>query len=229
MTLEKRRVKAAIASRGTSSDVIYDVVLRLMRQNGLGGDLLEYGAGTGLFIKRLLVLGYTGAITGVDILSRPAELPERVTWIKGDLNFPVEAPSSSADLVVSTEVIEHLENPRATFREFWRLLRPGGALVLTTPNQESIRSALSLLMRGHFIAFLDSCYPAHITALLGKDLIRICEETGFEAPTLFYSDSGGIPKLPGVLWQDVTFGLLRGRLFSDNQGLIARKPATAER
>ena len=36
----------------------------------------------------------------------------------------------SFDAIISTEVIEHLENPRAVFREFARLVRPGGRLLL---------------------------------------------------------------------------------------------------
>ncbi len=38
------------------------------------------------------------------------------------------------------EVIASLENPRAVFREFARLLRPNGVLLLTMPNQESLRA-----------------------------------------------------------------------------------------
>src|SRR3712207_8867553 len=52
------------------------------------------------------------------------------------------------------------------FRSEWfRLLRPGGTLIATTPNNESWRAILSLIARGHFIAFTDAGYPAHLTAL----------------------------------------------------------------
>lgn len=46
----------------------------------------------------------------------------------------------SFDLIVSTEVIERLENPRVVAREFARLMCLGGRLILTTPNLESARS-----------------------------------------------------------------------------------------
>src|SRR5207237_559742 len=161
---DERRLKAAEASKGTSCNVIYAFILRLVRDSDCCGDLLEYGAGIGNLIKRLLDCQYQGTITGTDILPRPPSLPETVHWLQTDLNNPIEIESESFDVIISTEVIEHLENPRAVFREFYRLLRPGGTLVLSTPNQESIRSLLSLMLFGHFVAFLETSYPAHITA-----------------------------------------------------------------
>jgi 2-polyprenyl-3-methyl-5-hydroxy-6-metoxy-1,4-benzoquinol methylase len=221
--LEIARMNAALSSGGTSSDAIYSLVVRLLKDHRPSGKLLEYGAGTGSLIKSLITSGYSGRITGVDILARPAGLPTTVNWIQCDLNNSIPVESGSIDLVISTEVIEHLENPRAVFREWFRILRPIGKLIVTTPNQESIRSLFSLVGRGHFIAFLDSCYPAHITALLRVDLVRICAETGFAHPGFYFTDSGGIPKIPRILWQSISFGLLKGRLFSDNLALVTQK------
>jgi hypothetical protein len=89
------------------------------------------------------------------------------------------------------------------------------------PNQESIRSYVGLLFGGHIIHFLASSYPAHITALLRVDLDRICVETRFTR--CVYTNVGGIPKLSWLKWPQVSLGLLRGRLFSDNLALVARK------
>jgi len=73
-----------------------------------------------------------------------------------------------------------------------------------------------LIARGHHVAFLDESYPAHLTALVRKDLERLCLEAGFEPPMFSYTDHGAVPKLTSVTWQSVSRGLLRGRLFSDN-------------
>jgi hypothetical protein len=120
-------------------------------------------------------------------------------------------------------VIEHLENPRQVFRNLHKLLVPGGTLVLTTPNQESIRSYMALLFGGHFVSFLGASYPAHITALLREDLRRICAETGFGSPSFLYSGVGAVPKLTRLTWQGVSFGLFKGRLFSDNVGMVVKR------
>jgi 2-polyprenyl-3-methyl-5-hydroxy-6-metoxy-1,4-benzoquinol methylase len=162
-------------------------------------------------------------LTGADLLPRPEGIAHQVEWIQADLNVPLPCADASFDAIISTEVIEHLENPRAVFRELSRLLRPGGSLLLTTPNQESIRSIASLIARGHFVAFLDESYPAHLTALVRRDLERLCSETGFEPPRFSYTDDGAVPKWPTVSWQTISFGLLRGRLFSDNLLAVTRR------
>lgn len=227
MNLQERRKEAAIASGGISSDRIHSAALLALGQLREGESLLEFGAGTGDLIKELEKLFPDARLVGADILPRPDGVSANTRWIEADLNAQVNAPDGSFDVILSTEVIEHLENPRAVVREWWRLLKPGGRLVMTTPNNQSLRSLLSLLVNGHFVAFLDSCYPAHITALLECDLRRIFAEAGFESPVFSYTNEGGIPKMPGLKWQRVSLGLLRGRLFSDNLVLSARKPHSA--
>ena len=180
-TLEERRMQAALASGGTSTANIHLALLTKAREIGLSGDVLDFGAGTGELTARLAASGLTLRLTAIDLL--PAAVNgQGESWLQADLNGPVPLPADSFDAIVSAEVIEHLENPRAVFREFHRLLRPRGYLLLTTPNQESLRSLASLVLRGHFVDFLDGSYPAHITALVRKDFERIAAETGFEPP-----------------------------------------------
>ena len=215
-TLEEQRLHAAEASGGTSSDVIYDRIVEIIRESGLRGDVLDYGAGTGNLTRRLRALDRFEKITGADILARPPDLPNEIAWYCLDLNEGKAIPAASFDAVIAAEVIEHLENPREVAREWYRLLKPGGTLLLSTPNNESIRSLVALLIRGHYVAFDDSCYPAHITALLRKDLTRILGETGFSNVRFQFTNFGGVPKMPVVSWQQVSFGLLKGCRFSDN-------------
>jgi 2-polyprenyl-3-methyl-5-hydroxy-6-metoxy-1,4-benzoquinol methylase len=218
-----QRLKAAKASKGISGSVIYDSVIAHIRRLCPTGNILDFGSGTGELLRQIDSIGLKLNITAADIIPAPNDLPKHINWLRCDLNLEIPLASDSQDFIVSTEVIEHLENPRAVFREFHRILKPGAHLIVTTPNQESIRSLLSLCIGGHFVAFLDSCYPAHITALLRKDLVRISNETGFTSPQFFYTNSGGIPKFPRLHWQQISLGLLRGRFFSDNVILIVSK------
>lgn len=219
--LYQRRTEAAEASGGTSSEPILDAAIAALGSVSPGTKVLEFGAGTGNLLQRLMNANCEGILTGADILPRPTWLPPSIGWIQADLNQSTHLGDDSFDAIVTTEVIEHLENPRAVAREFARLLRPGGRIVLTTPNQESIRSFLSLLVTGHFVAFQDSCYPAHITALLRTDLRRIFTEAGFQNIHFSFTGHGGIPKLPWITWRQVSLGILRGRLFSDNLVMMA--------
>jgi 2-polyprenyl-3-methyl-5-hydroxy-6-metoxy-1,4-benzoquinol methylase len=223
------RLAAALSSAGLSNRMIYDEIMRTVRLHGVFGDALDFGAGTGHISKTLLQTNKHRSICAVDVISRPDELPKEIVWLSVDLNDAVPRPDGSYDLIVAVEIIEHLENPRFVVREWTRLLRPGGVIVMSTPNNESIRSLVSLLVRGHFCAFTDTSYPAHITALLKKDLIRIFSENGLIIKSISYTRSGGIPGMPYISWQDLSFKLLRGMRFSDNMILSACKPWQAAR
>lgn len=221
--LVQHRLLAAECSGGTSGSEIKDLVISLIRQYELHGKLLDYGAGKGELIKTLEEHKFFDVLAGADILPRPSSLPAEIQWFEQDLNDPLNVGEGAYDVVICSEVIEHLENPRLTFRNLNGLLKKEGYLIVTIPNQESVRSYLSLLFGGHFTHFLGASYPAHITALLRVDLQRICAETGFAPPAFSFTNVGGIPKVPSIKWQSVSLGLLKGRLFSDNVAMIAVK------
>ena len=223
MDLAESRRRASELSGGISSEPIKSLILRLLDREGAAGSLLDYGAGTGELLRRLHGLSRFERLAGIDLFPRPESLPPSIAWHQQDLNDTATA-DERFDTVICSETIEHLENPRHVFRSLHRLVRPGGQLVLTMPNQESIRSYAGLLFAGHFTHFLGACYPAHITALLRMDLVRLCAETGFAPPAFSFTDDGAIPKLATVHWQQVSLGLLRGRLFSDNLAMTARVP-----
>jgi 2-polyprenyl-3-methyl-5-hydroxy-6-metoxy-1,4-benzoquinol methylase len=226
MDLKSYRIAAAEASAGSSSEAIHDAIVRAVKAANGGGTALDFGCGNGRLAHRLASSGYCTAVEAADLI-RYDGFPDAIPLFQCDLNSPSALPTSRYDLIVASEVIEHLENPRHISREWFRLLRPGGIIVASTPNNESWRSILSLVMRGHFVAFTGSAYPAHITALLRADLLRVFSEAGFEDVKFSFSNHGGIPGKPAVTWQSVTFGLLRGLRFSDNVVCIARKPMAA--
>lgn len=85
-----------------------------------------------------------------------------------------------ADLVVSLETIEHVENPWAFMRGLARIVKPGAWLAVTTPNQLSWLSLATLIVRHRFSAFPDAYYPIHRTALLESDLRHAAEDCGLE-------------------------------------------------
>ena len=222
MSVSESRRKASELSGGTSSDVVKQLVIGCLQSEQATGDLLDFGAGKGELLSLLYQSAEFDHLCGIDLFGCPADLPSLIRWHQQDLNEDVKL-DERFDVVVCSETIEHLENPRHTFRVLHQLLRPEGLLVLTMPNQESIRSYAGLLLGGHFTHFLGDSYPAHITALLRLDLIRLCGEVGFSQPRFRFSDSGGIPKLPALKWQEISFGLLKGQWFSDNIAMTARK------
>lgn len=189
--LAERRVANAVRTGGISAGPIYDAVLRAAAPH-TRGVVLDFGAGIG-----------------------------EVRWVRADLNETLPLPAHSFYLSVAVEIIEHLENPRAAAREWRRLLRPGGTLVMATPNVECIRSLLALVFRGHCLPFTEPWYPAYITALTAADVQRILTEAGFQGVPIGYTDHGRIPRI-ATTWQQVSLGALGGRRFSDNLVAVAQ-------
>src|SRR6185312_12028612 len=133
----------------------------------------------------------------------------------------VPLPSSTADVVAAVEVIEHLENPRSFARELVRLAKPGGWILITTPNQLSFLSLLTLALKKRFQAFQDVHYPTHLTALLEIDLLRIAGECGLAQVDIEYSLRGRIPLTSRHYPR--AFSRYFPRAFSENLLLIGQK------
>jgi 2-polyprenyl-3-methyl-5-hydroxy-6-metoxy-1,4-benzoquinol methylase len=212
----------AHASLGRSSIPIHDMVAAtIARHHQAGGVLYDIGCGAGDLLQR--VAGRFDRCVGVDI-ARYGEFPSGTEFVEANLDADaVPLPAGSADVVTAVETIEHLENPRAFMRQLARLARPGGWIIVTTPNQHSVLSVLSLIVHRQFAAFRDSSYPAHLTALLETDLRRIAGECGLTSVTIQFSGRGRIPltsrhfpPLVSRRWP---------RAFSDNVMLIGRTVA----
>jgi 2-polyprenyl-3-methyl-5-hydroxy-6-metoxy-1,4-benzoquinol methylase len=71
-------------------------------------------------------------------------------FVEANLDRTLPWPDQTFDAVISTEGIEHLENHYSFLREIHRILKPGGTLVITTPNIAALRSRVRFLGSGFF-------------------------------------------------------------------------------
>jgi len=220
----QQRIRAAQKSQGKSNNTIYRKCLEIIQthKNNFGGKLLDYGAGQGKLTKEIASLGQFEEIWAVDIIKKHNNTKQPINWRFCDLNEKLDLPSKHFDFIVAIEVIEHLENPWLTAREWFRLLKENGVLIFSTPNNESFRSLLSLLFRGNFASFSNNNFPAHLNAFLKIDLERTLKLAGFTKIEFYYSNEGRVPKL-NLTWQQISLDLLGGKQFSDNIFVVAKK------
>lgn len=208
-------------SLGASHDAIYAmVVAAVQRHAARGGHVIDVGCGGGGLWRALGPL--SASYCGLDAV-RYESWPDDVAFHHVDLDqsdWPVTV--ASADIVVSVETIEHLENPWAFFRQLARLAAPGGLVIVTTPNQLSALSLVTLLHKQRFSAFQDSHYPAHRTALLESDLRRAAAAAGLDLVETVYTGCG---RLPLSAWHyPSAVAAMAPRWLSDNLMVVARRP-----
>lgn len=96
-------------------------------ENGEGKKALDVGCRDGHWAEKLKRKGYQ--VVAIDIEPHYAE------GLRVDANITLPFADSEFDLIWCSEVIEHLADPAFTISEFKRVLKPRGALVMTTPNQ----------------------------------------------------------------------------------------------
>jgi 2-polyprenyl-3-methyl-5-hydroxy-6-metoxy-1,4-benzoquinol methylase len=109
--------------------------------------VLDAPCGDGLLPATLRQAGYDAH--GVDINSAGAALLGQA-YHDADLNGRLPFGGAVFDVVFSIEGIEHLEDRFRYLRELHRVLKPGGTLILTTPNIVSVRSRVRFFGSGFY-------------------------------------------------------------------------------
>jgi 2-polyprenyl-3-methyl-5-hydroxy-6-metoxy-1,4-benzoquinol methylase len=130
---------------------IHRKVMELVERLGspAGKAALDVPLGPGAMAWELSRLGYR--VTGLDIdLAQSEGLSSELDRREANLNHPLPLADESFDLVTCLEGIEHVENHLLLIQEISRVLRPGGALILSTPNIGNLEERLNYLMRGTF-------------------------------------------------------------------------------
>jgi 2-polyprenyl-3-methyl-5-hydroxy-6-metoxy-1,4-benzoquinol methylase len=102
------------------------------------GRLLDIGCGNGRFIARMKKLGWN--VVGVEPDPEAAKIALKhfgISVYVGTLER-VKLPSDSFDAITMNDVIEHVDDPISLLQECYRILKPSGKLIITTPNIESL-------------------------------------------------------------------------------------------
>lgn len=243
-----RSVRLDNAAPGELEGYIDDSLGRFLHTialaTGLEGECLELGANpyfqtlclqkcTGL---RLTLANYFGEEYG-DTLTQdlhywdPTTRSEVTTPMTSVLFNTEEAafpwPDASFDVVLFCEIIEHLlRDPVAVLREIRRVLRPGGTLIMTTPNVARLENVVRLV-EGANIYDAYSAYPygRHVREYTRHELVSLLGFMGFEVQSHYTADAHTEPANGGYGYREIV-PLLQRRAPDLGQYLFTRSTMT---
>lgn len=136
----------------------YKVLEILRRHHPWEGKILDLGAGSGYFCSLVSHemekrnLDPSKHLFASDVDPSSFQL-KTIKCYKLDFNKPLPFESETFDAVLSIEVIEHLENIYLFLKEMFRILKPKGVAIITTPNILNIVSRLKYLTTGFPMLF----------------------------------------------------------------------------
>jgi SAM-dependent methyltransferase len=163
------------------------------------GLVLEVGCGSGLFLRLLAEAGYE--VEGLDISTSDVEYANTRLGLKvyqGSVEDQT-LPADRYDAVLVMSVLEHVPDPLETVRRVFRILKPGGWIVLGLPMIESWQSRM---LRARWCAVTEA--PRHLMVPSSEGVRRLLAQAGGRdfraAPGSLIDNAGDIvlSLIPGV-------------------------------
>jgi SAM-dependent methyltransferase len=145
----QRKIKSA--SHAKTNEVIERLLLARISPDSR---VVDFGAGRGHMSARLADYFRAAGrvprqhIKGFEVATEQFECDE-VDCIPLVPDAPIPEPPSSADVIYAIEVLEHCPRPYELFRDFARVLRPGGHLIFSVPNLLTLTSRVRFLLTGY--------------------------------------------------------------------------------
>jgi SAM-dependent methyltransferase len=108
---------------------------------GFGSDIFcGNGYGSWFLSEKRILLGIDGSSEAIRLAE---QYYRRSRTFFSAAHYPFSLPENVFDFIVSLESVEHVENGRDFFRSLTKSLKPGGALVFSTPCEESLPIAMT--------------------------------------------------------------------------------------
>lgn len=149
-----------------------------------GLTVLDAACGNGYIANEIRKLGHT--VYGCELADSGLALARRsypeITFFKQDLyeDMRQSLPEGGVDVVVASEVIEHMFAPTKFLENLRRTLKPGGHVILTTPYHGFFKNLAISLVNGWDNHFMVHHEGGHIKFYSPKTLKAVMRETGFD-------------------------------------------------
>lgn len=174
---EKTSVQKKIISK---NNFTYRHILRFIDKYAVGKkSIIDIGCGAGTLCFYVASKGIQ--VLGVDISSRAIEACKKSSrrldldkLAKFEIvNFPEESVNGKFDLVIFTEVIEHLRDDKLALEKIFNMLNKGGIAIISTPSLNA-----PLYRLGYANSFDQKV--GHLRRYTIGSLVKKCEENGFK-------------------------------------------------
>lgn len=145
---------------GSSSSARYADLLRMI---GSAGRVLDVGCYIGTVGE--LVMKQGNEVYGIDAFADGVEIAKRrgIKAVQGSVDAALPFDDEFFDAVYSMDVIEHIVDTDLYINEMVRVLKPGGSLVITTPNIASLGRRLYLLLGLNPFLEASLTFPAWVS------------------------------------------------------------------
>jgi 2-polyprenyl-3-methyl-5-hydroxy-6-metoxy-1,4-benzoquinol methylase len=198
-------------------DLVFNRLLKNVELRG--ATFLDGGSGGGHFSAEAVRRGaiVTSLDVGEALLAQVARRCETTRVVGSLLELPFE--DGKFDVVMSSEVIEHTDDPQLAVRELARVVRPGGHIVVTSPCrlwQPVVRGASTLKLR-RYQGNENFLWPHVAARNLREGGIEVLQTVGFNILPVFK------PAFSGLLRLGDTFGSVLPGLFV-NYAVFGRRP-----
>lgn len=143
--------------------------------------ILDFGCGPGILINAMKKVNSKAKYTGIDVSDKAISQakkrhPDSKFFTVADgQKLPLK--DKSVDFIISTDVIEHVYNTKKAFEEFYRVLKPGGKILLTTPYHGLLKNIVIV-----FFAFekIFDPFKNHIRFYTKKSLFHAFTKHNFK-------------------------------------------------
>jgi 2-polyprenyl-3-methyl-5-hydroxy-6-metoxy-1,4-benzoquinol methylase len=164
-----------------------------------GGQLLDVGCGSGEWLLTMRGLGWR--VQGVDFDAKAAELAESQGLnVRAGSVEQQEYPDGTFDAVTLNHVIEHVPDPLGTLAECARILKPGGQVVVATPNNASLgHRCFKENWRG-----LEP--PRHLHIFSPQSLRQVLAQAGYKRITVHQQIANSVTCQSALLWRGAQGG-----------------------
>jgi SAM-dependent methyltransferase len=202
-----------------SADSYQKVKCLLDFENGKKFRVLDVGSGSGSLGKKLIGLGHQ--VVGFDVNPEALKQP----WaVLSDItkDWPVE--EESFDVVICTDVAEHLEDPAHILRQAKKVLKPDGNLIFGVPNHFDLRQRLRMLFGGGIVHWDNLRHGQradsymHLRFFTLRDLEQLFYRENFFMEKVQYNFMGG-----GIIPSRILPNFIRKFLLNAWPGLFSGK------